>query len=103
MLLKVVDNGEFKDIPIKEGEMFLLPGTSKLIFRTKHAAFCPHWILADSPFSFVSLSLSPIDTHCSANTPHNPVRFENTVGIVIEKQRPAEALGNDSPENMDLK
>ncbi|KAJ3071986.1 3-hydroxyanthranilic acid dioxygenase [Podochytrium sp. JEL0797] len=48
MLLKVVEDGEFKDVPIREGEMLLLP----------------------------------------ANIPHNPVRFENTVGIVIEMKRP---------------
>ncbi|KAF1814017.1 3-hydroxyanthranilic acid dioxygenase [Eremomyces bilateralis CBS 781.70] len=52
MLLRTVDDGQFRDIPIREGDMFLLP---------------PH-------------------------VPHNPVRFADTVGIVIEQKRPAESI-----------
>lgn len=47
MLLKVMENGEPRDIRIEEGEIFLLP----------------------------------------ARVPHSPQRFENTVGLVIERQR----------------
>ncbi|KAG4305926.1 hypothetical protein PORY_000836 [Pneumocystis oryctolagi] len=52
MTLKVVNNGKFEDICIKENEMFLLPG----------------------------------------NTPHCPVRYENTVGIVIEQKREKDSI-----------
>ena len=52
MLLKIIEGEHFRDVPINEGDMFLLP----------------------------------------ANTPHNPVRFANTVGIVLEQKRPANSV-----------
>ncbi len=47
MNLRVVENGVIRDIPIREGEVFLLP----------------------------------------PRVPHSPQRFENTVGLVIERER----------------
>lgn len=69
MLLRVVDEGKFRDIRIEEGEMFLLPGAS---FR---------------PAERIPVSLT------KANVPHNPVRFADTIGLVIERERPAESFG----------
>ena len=51
IVLRVMENGRPRDIPIRQGEIFLLP----------------------------------------ANIPHSPQRPANTVGLVIEQARPAEA------------
>ncbi len=47
MVLKIMQDGQLKDIPIEAGEIFLLP----------------------------------------ARVPHSPQRFENSVGLVIERKR----------------
>ncbi|KAH9459018.1 hypothetical protein Pst134EA_019168 [Puccinia striiformis f. sp. tritici] len=53
MKLKVINENQFEDVDIKEGEMFLLP----------------------------------------ANVPHNPCRFEDTIGLVMERKRPQDSIG----------
>lgn len=47
MVLRVMEDGQFRDVRIREGEIFLLP----------------------------------------PRVPHSPQRFENTVGLVIERER----------------
>ena len=71
MLLRTVDEGQFRDIQIEEGEMFLLPCT----------------------FSPCSVATATVEIISLANTPHNPIRFANTIGLVIERVRPKESLG----------
>ena len=73
MLLCIVDGTEFRDVPIKEGEMFLLP---------REPSILP---VVGGQRHDMSVML--------ANTPHNPVRFVETIGIVIELQRPEASLG----------
>ena len=71
MLLKVVEDGHFKDITIGEGEMFMLPGErGGAVSRAR--------------LTQVALA---------ANTPHSPCRFENTIGLVVERTRPENKEG----------
>ena len=72
-----VEGGTFKDVIIEEGCMFLLPG--KLSFP------CRIVVRRNS--------LTPARTAFAANTPHNPCRFADTVGIVIERVRPEGTVG----------
>lgn len=69
-----VEGGEFKDIEIGEGEMFLLPGEFACLLQTRRPGL--HSLLA--------------------NTPHNPCRYADTVGIVVERVRPSHAVGSSS-------
>lgn len=49
IIVKIQENGKAKEVPIKEGEIFLLP----------------------------------------PKVPHNPIRFKDTIGLVIERKRRA--------------
>ena len=82
MLLKVInEEGKFQDIPIKEGEMFMLPGKSPTMSALDSTA-------RRQPLT-ARFALAAYLISCSAaNTPHSPVRFANTVGLVVERTRP---------------
>lgn len=72
MLLKVIDDGKFRDIRIEEGEMFLLPGEQ-----------------VDERISLILFTFN----YFTANTPHNPCRFADTIGLVVERKRPGASRG----------
>ena len=96
MLLRVVDDGTFRDIEIKEGEMFLLPG--KCIVRSRRSLSNNKQNNTNSNFFFPLPLAGFTDIFVRAsimtgNTPHNPVRFADTVGIVIERVRPEGSTG----------
>jgi len=76
MRLDIIEGGKLRQIPIKEGEMFLLPG------RVPHSPQVKH------QFSFGRWRLSaPLTYPSCVSCPATPQRFANTVGLVIERVR----------------
>ena len=74
MLLKIVENDNFRDIVIHEGESFLLPGM----------------IRCDSSYSICGAFYLPLVF--IGNTPHSPRRSKDTIGLVMERARPPQMI-----------
>ena len=73
------------DYHINETPEFFYQHKGSMLLKTVDTSKTPHKFV-DIPIHENSLYLLP------ANTPHNPVRFADTVGVVLEQKRPAESL-----------
>jgi 3-hydroxyanthranilate 3,4-dioxygenase len=73
------------DYHINETPEFFYQHKGSMLLKTVDTSQTPHKFV-DIPIHESSLYLLP------ANTPHNPVRFADTVGIVLEQARPEKSL-----------
>ena len=73
------------DYHVNETPEFFFQYKGSMLLKTVDTSKTPHEFV-DIPIHENSLYLLP------ANTPHNPVRFADTVGVVLEQKRPAESL-----------
>lgn len=73
------------DYHINTTPEFFYQHKGSMLLKTVDTSSTPHKFV-DIPIHENSLYLLP------ANTPHNPVRFANTVGIVLEQPRPEDSV-----------
>jgi 3-hydroxyanthranilate 3,4-dioxygenase len=73
------------DYHINTTPEFFYQHKGSMLLKTVDTSSSPHKFV-DIPIHENSLYLLP------ANTPHNPVRFANTVGLVLEQARPADSI-----------
>jgi 3-hydroxyanthranilate 3,4-dioxygenase len=73
------------DYHINSTPEFFFQYRGSMLLKTMDTTTSPHTPV-DIPIHENSLYLLP------ANTPHNPVRFADTVGVVLEQPRPAESM-----------
>lgn len=73
------------DYHINTTPEFFYQHKGSMLLKTVDTSVSPHKFV-DIPIHENSLYLLP------ANTPHNPVRFANTVGLVLEQARPEDSV-----------